>query len=637
MRIVLVLVMATMSFGLDCWAADLSSREKRIVESVELAIGKAATEFRRSDFAASSKAIDGAINQIRIAMKLGSADVYDELVPSMKRVTAAQALLELEGVSINPFRQPKRPDPKPVTPTEGSGTPGIPGMPGGTDAGISFVNNVAPILMNRCGRCHMENPKGGFSFTTFAALMKGTQDGVVIFAGDVIGSRMIETIETGDMPRGGGKVPADELKTLKDWILAGAKYDGPDPTVPIPKSGAFFPIEETKPATVTRPTGKETVSFAADVAGMLVENCRGCHIDAMQTQGGLRMDTFAQMLRGGDSGAIIVPGDSAASLLIQKLRGMVGNRMPAGGRPAFSEESIQLISTWIDEGASLDGASDRQPLRVMSQLAWAAAASDIEMSTKRKEVAAEQMELGAPSGTQVATTQTTHFQVFGTASEGTVKMVADLAEQQMDAVRTVVSAPSGEAFFHGKATIFVLSRRYDYAEFSKMVEGRAVPSDWTSHWKFDGISPYVSVVATDRDDPAEISQRLAAPLISLAVASRGGDVPRWFAEGVGASVASRQAKQDRDQKRQSDQANYQALSAMGDAKKFLTGKLTPEQSDRISVAVAASMLDRSRRRSFDQVLRLVGEGVAFDQAFVSSFRVTPEQYLGNWLSWAKGG
>ena len=46
---------------------------------------------------------------------------------------------------------------------------------------------------------------------TFAALMKGPPEGVVvIFAGDTVGSRLIETIETGDMPRGGGKVSPQE-------------------------------------------------------------------------------------------------------------------------------------------------------------------------------------------------------------------------------------------------------------------------------------------------------------------------------------------------------------------------------------------------------------------------------------------
>ena len=258
---------------------------------------------------------------------------------------------------------------------------------------ISFTKTVAPILVSRCGRCHVSDSKGGFNMATFAALMKGPPEGVVIFAGDTIGSRLIETIETGDMPRGGGKVTPQELQTLKAWIVAGAKFDGADPGAPIAAGATPPPTTASPRPAARRATGKETVSFAAHVAPLLVDNCKGCHIDAMQTRGGLRMDTFAQMLRGGDSGAVITPGRGEASLLVKKLRGMVGQRMPAGGRPALSDESIKLISTWIDEGATLDGASETQPLSVMSQLAWASSATSKQMSERRQQLADKNMKL----------------------------------------------------------------------------------------------------------------------------------------------------------------------------------------------------------------------------------------------------
>ena len=65
--------------------------------------------------------------------------------------------------------------------------------------------------------------------------------------------------------------------------------------------------------TVKMATGDETVSFAADVAPLLVANCSGCHIEAMQDKGGFRMDTFAQLLRGGDSGEVVTPGKGSES------------------------------------------------------------------------------------------------------------------------------------------------------------------------------------------------------------------------------------------------------------------------------------------------------------------------------------
>ena len=52
-----------------------------------------------------------------------------------------------------------------------------------------------------------------------------------------------------------------------------------------------------------------------------------------------------------------------------------------GGQPSLRFDQTHL--TWIDEGATLDGASDNQPLQVMSQLAWAAAATPQELSDRR--------------------------------------------------------------------------------------------------------------------------------------------------------------------------------------------------------------------------------------------------------------
>lgn len=624
-------------------AADLTAREKQMASVINATVAKAGSSYASGEYEKAGESIRTAIKQVELATKQGSPDLYDALLPAMMRIEKAHTMLEFEGVSLPPFSRPERPETSPAPakpkPRPRPRRPTPPPQPEPTpEPGISFTKVVAPILVNRCGRCHVGDSKGGFTMASFSALMKGPPEGVVIFAGDTIGSRLIETIETGDMPRGGGKVTPQELETLKAWIVAGAKFDGPDPAAPIGGGAAPAPMPERTRLAVKRATGKETVSFAADVAPLLVENCNGCHIDAMQTRGGLRMDSFAQLLRGGDSGAVIVPGKGDESLLVQKLRGTSGDRMPAGGRPALSDESIQLISTWIDEGATLDGASENQSLRVMSQLAWAATATPAELSERRHQLAEKNVDLVVADGGAIETATTEHFFIIGSASSATIELVAQLAEAQMKTVKTVVSGNPGEGFFHGRATIFVMPKRYDYSEFAKMVEGRSLPPSWSSHWKFDGIDSYVSMVATDRDEDDDIEGRLTAPLVSLAVATRGGDVPRWFAEGAGAVTANRKgSSRDRDARRQAEQEMSEALAAMGNAKQFLDGKLTPEQSDRVGAAIMMSMLDRGQRRNFDALLRNLDGGKPFEQAFVESFRATPQQFVETWMRWARGG
>ncbi len=625
-------------------AAELSIPEKKIVNTVNATVRSASKDYVANQYDSAGKHIRSAIEQINKAVKSGRPELYDALRPAINKVSKAHAMLEFEGVSLPPFVQPTRPtasmaaekkttSQSPAFPvTTGSNTP-----PPNPNA-ISFTSQVAPILSNRCGRCHIQGNKGQFNLGTFAKLMKGPPEGVVVFAGDTIGSRLIETIETGDMPRGGAKVPPKELALLKGWIMQGAKFDGADPNAAIGTGGAAPQPTANKRPEVKRATGKETVSFSLDVAPLLVKNCTGCHIDAMRNQGGLQMDTFARLLRGGDSGEIVLPGKSAESLLIKKLKGAAGIegvQMPAGGRPPLAEKEIQLISTWIDEGATLDGSSAEQPIKVMALLAWAAKATPEQMNAKRQELADKNVGLVSASGAPMHMETTDHFRVMGTASPGTIKLVAEKAEAKMESVKNLVRGDTGDKYFRGKATIFVMPRRYDYSEFAKMVEARNIPPTWTSHWKFDGIDAYLAMVATDREEEEDIESRLTSPLLSLAVATRGQGVPRWFAEGAGATLASRN-KQDRDQKLQMQAEIAEALAACKDAKAFLGNRLTPVQTDRIGAAMVSFMMDRKNRKNFDNCIRSLSSGTPFESAFAQAFRAPVNTWIDNWLRLAKG-
>ncbi len=604
-------------------AEELNSRERRIAGAVDRTVRQAGARFQAGDFDESAARIRRAMKQVDAAMKVATPALYDALIPAMDRIETAHTLLELEGVMLPPFRRPERPDPEPED-EPGAGAEGM--------DEVSFVERVAPILVSRCGRCHVDRTRGDFSLASYAALMRGTPAGVVIFPGDVVASRLIETIETGDMPRGGGDVPEEELQTLKAWIAAGAKFDGQDPEGALSRDRSS-PGDDATELSVQRPTGEETVSFASDVAPLLVDNCGGCHLEATQTQGGLRLDNFAQLMRGGDSGPIVTPGEGEDSLLVQKLRGTAGQQMPAGGRPPLSDDSIATIVTWIDEGASLDGADENQSLVVMSQLAWARSATTEEKSDRRAELAKRSLKLTVADGSVPEQIATEHFFVIGNAPAATIQRVAAAAEKELNAIRRTVPGPAGAEYFAGRATIFLMPRRYDYSEFAKMVEGRGIPSDWMAHWRFDGIDAYAAVIAGEGDQEEMIGRRLFGPLASLAIATRGREVPRWFAEGVGTALARQESPpSDRQQRQQLEEETAEAISVMGSGKRFLDGKLPPNQTDRIGAAVASSLLDRPLRRTFEQLLGNLDSETKFEDAFVQAFGLEPVDFLDRWLA-----
>src|SRR5438270_11986787 len=58
--------------------------------------------------------------------------------------------------------------------------------------------------------------------------------------------------------------------------------------------------------------------FSTRVQEIFASNCYSCHDQT--AKGGLRLDSYAFLLQGGDDGAVIVPGNPDASQLIQAVR-----------------------------------------------------------------------------------------------------------------------------------------------------------------------------------------------------------------------------------------------------------------------------------------------------------------------------
>ncbi|MCO8124120.1 PSD1 and planctomycete cytochrome C domain-containing protein [Stieleria sp. TO1_6] len=97
-------------------------------------------------------------------------------------------------------------------------------------------------------------------------------------------------------------------------------------------------------------TGEQTKFFESNIRPVLVRECYGCHSkQSGQSKGGLRLDTQAATLQGGDSGAAIVPGDLDASLLYGAIT-HTDFVMPP--KRKLSDAEIADFRTWILSGAA---------------------------------------------------------------------------------------------------------------------------------------------------------------------------------------------------------------------------------------------------------------------------------------------
>src|SRR5687768_5981884 len=99
------------------------------------------------------------------------------------------------------------------------------------------------------------------------------------------------------------------------------------------------------------PSDKEAVSI-------LKQKCSQCHGGALQMSG-LDLSTRESLLRGGEKGPVIVPGDSEGSRLYRRVAGLEKPAMPMAPLPPLTSQQVAMLKSWIDQGAawSSEGAS----------------------------------------------------------------------------------------------------------------------------------------------------------------------------------------------------------------------------------------------------------------------------------------
>jgi hypothetical protein len=94
-----------------------------------------------------------------------------------------------------------------------------------------------------------------------------------------------------------------------------------------------------------------TIDFGTDIEPIFQRACVSCHGPHKQ-RGGLRLDDGPLALKGGNSGAVIVPGKGAGSRLVRLVSGLDPElRMPPEGKPPIASDEVAKIRAWIDQGA----------------------------------------------------------------------------------------------------------------------------------------------------------------------------------------------------------------------------------------------------------------------------------------------
>ncbi len=113
----------------------------------------------------------------------------------------------------------------------------------------------------------------------------------------------------------------------------------------------------SQPAEPVAATGQQIQFFETRIRPLLADRCLKCH-GAKKQWGGLRLDSRASLLRGGDSGPAVVPGQPDASLLLRAIRQVDDDlKMPKDAK--LTAGQIAAVASWINMGAPFPATTTR--------------------------------------------------------------------------------------------------------------------------------------------------------------------------------------------------------------------------------------------------------------------------------------
>lgn len=130
---------------------------------------------------------------------------------------------------------------------------------------VSFVREVAPILVVECQACHgPKTAESMYRLDSFEALMKpGDFGSAPITAGNLDESELYQLITDDDphsrMPNNGKRLTDAQIKLVASWISQGAKYDG---------SGPSAPLREQIPHDLPHPAAPETYAASLPITAV---------------------------------------------------------------------------------------------------------------------------------------------------------------------------------------------------------------------------------------------------------------------------------------------------------------------------------------------------------------------------------
>ncbi|MDF1742567.1 MAG: peptidase MA family metallohydrolase [Gimesia sp.] len=585
-------------------AAKLTSAQRKELASIKKNLGKVSTLIRKKQYEEAKTLTDAEEKKLQqLAADAMLTETDPILVSANKLITLRRTLLEKKmGVG-------------------GGGTNKV-----ASNQGVSFEKQIAPIINERCVNCHgAQRASANLRLDTYASMKKGGRTGVLLVPGNPNNSLILhKLLAPGNqrMPRTGAALTPAQIELFAKWIIAGGRFDGEKETDPIGASTK----KKKAPVKVVKATGNEKVSFMKDVAPWMLDFCLRCH-SGNTPASEFSIVTFEDILRGGESGSVIIPGKPDESRLWHLVGLQDPIKMPQG-QALIKRKDARALKTWIEEGAKFDGDNAKGVLRSMVptedeiRMAELAKMSPEKFADLRRE-SLEPTWKRALNNEKAEMLETDDFIFYGNVSADRLKQISEWSAPQADALRKTFNQKQ-KPLWKGKLAVYVIKDRFGYSEFNQTIEDRRVDDATTWHSKVTPTFLDAYLVLQDVGDEATadspgLKTNLIAGLTNAAIQRGAGDVPMWVSRGLGMLMAANGSSSQVYFESLRQQALDAAPKVTRPEELFAAGTFSPSETTAIGFTLVEFLINNGGLPKMALLLREFKNGTAAPAALMKVY------------------
>jgi len=597
--------------------AEVTPEHRKELSQVVKDVAKVSGMVKKKEFSDAEKALTAAEEKI-MAIATSAAVKEDDKAFNSARTAIAKARKTLDVAKAK--ADGRKPDSKKA---------------------ISFVKDVAPIISDNCLGCHGENnPRANLRLDTFAYMAQGGRNGPIAVAGAAANSLIMGRLMTMEaearMPKGKDPLDENEIETIAVWINQGARFDGDNETTALPDLTAAAAL---KSFTYPKPKGTETVSFTRDIAPFMANLCGNCH-SAQRKSGGLSLVSYFDLMQGGESGEVIIPGDKENSRLYRLVGGLENPRMPQGqGR--ITRKNYNDLTTWFKEGNTFDGTDPRTPLAtyIRSDEELAREKFDKMTDEQRRKLRVERTESQwrkALSKEFMNRVEDADLLIVGNVAPDRLPQVQTWAKEQLGVLRKNFRPGEGP-LWKGRLAVFVLKDRFSYDEFNLAINSREAPKELTGHSVVTTADEDAYVCLLDVGDEISTSSpglraNLIDHLTGAFVRRGGGNVPEWLIRGAGLVYALQQSPGNAFIKNLPGDAVNIAASVPRPEDVFADGTFSPGVIGPIGMTLVEFLMTNGGAPKFSQFVGALRQGQSVADAARAVYGTDLPSLAENYLS-----